>query len=127
MDENIEKQSEVEKDKSSSFVTIKFSRNHILESSTKKSETSSENSPQKIADTSSQSQFDESFENDAKIVGCEIINVSFSKHATQRPKPIDIGTEKRIDKSVSKSQFETRKSPREKWSQWNVKLKGNQI
>ena len=56
----------------------------------------------------------ETIENDAKIVGCEIINVSFSKHATQRPKPIDIGTEKRIDKSVSKSQFETRKSPREK-------------
>ena len=50
---NIEKQSEVEKDESSSFVTIKFSRNHVLESSTKKSETSSEN-PQKIAaDTSS--------------------------------------------------------------------------
>ena len=102
---NIEKQS-------SSFVTIKFSRNHVLESSTKKSETSSENSSQKIADTRSQSQFDESFENDAKIVDCEIVNVSFSKHATQITKPIDIGTEKH--KSVSKSQFETRKSPRKK-------------
>ena len=102
---NIEKQS-------SSFVTIKFSRNHESESSTEKSETSSENSPQKIADTSSQSQFGESFENDAKIVGCEITNVSFSKHATQITKPIGIGTEKH--KSVSKSQSETRKSPRKK-------------
>ena len=109
---NIEKQSEVEKDESSSFVTIKFSTNHDSESSTKKSETSFKNSPQKIADTSSHSQFGESFENDAKNVGCEIINVSFSKHATQRPKPIDI--EKHIDKSVSKSQFEIRKSPRKK-------------
>ena len=93
-------------------MTIKFSRNHVLESSTKKSETSSENSPQKIADTSSQSQFDESFENDVKIDGCEIINVSFSKHPTQITKPIDIGTE--THKSVSKSQSENRKSPRKK-------------
>jgi hypothetical protein len=61
-------------------VTIKFSRNHESESSTKKSETSSENSTQKIANTSSQSQFDESFENDAKIVRCEMSHFQNMQH-----------------------------------------------
>ena len=47
--------------------------------------------------------FDENFENDTEIDSCEIINVSFSKHATQITKPIGIGTEKHFDKSVEKS------------------------